>query len=68
MQLIAERSRGACGLSHLISGQVVEYCKLSFLQRIQTVSSLHFLRDIHEHSLVTLMRDLRLPSEAMGLE
>jgi hypothetical protein len=57
-----------CVLPHLISGQFGEHCKLSFLQRIQPVSSLHFLRDIQAHSLVTLMRDLRLSSEAMGLE
>jgi hypothetical protein len=33
-------------LPHFISGQFVEHYKLSFLQRIQLASSLHFLRDI----------------------
>ena len=55
-------------LPHLISGQFVEHCKLSFVQRIQPAPSLHFLRDIQAHSLVTLVRDLRLSSAAMGLE
>lgn len=31
-------------LPHLISGQFLEHCKLSFLQRIQPVVSSHFLR------------------------
>jgi hypothetical protein len=55
-------------LPDLISGQFVEHCKLSFLQRIQPASSPHFLRDIQAHSLVTLVRDLWLSSTAMGLE
>jgi hypothetical protein len=55
-------------LPHLIPGQFVEHCKLSFLQRIQPTASLHFLRDIQAHSLVTLVRDPRLPCAAMCLE
>jgi hypothetical protein len=57
-----------CVLPHLISGQFVEHFKLSFLQGIQPAARLHFLRDIQAHSLVTLVRDPRLPSAAMGLE
>jgi hypothetical protein len=57
-----------CVLFHLISGQFVEHCKLSFLQRIQSASNPHFLRDIQAHSLVTLVRDLRLVSVTMSLE
>jgi hypothetical protein len=55
-------------LPHLISGQFVEHCKLSVLQRIQRVSSPHFLRDIQTHSLVILVRDLRPSSTVMGFE
>jgi hypothetical protein len=33
-------------LPHLISGQFIEHCKPSILQRIQPSSILHFSRDI----------------------
>lgn len=46
----------------------VEHCQPSILQRIEPSSSPHFLRDIHAHSLVTLLRDVRLASAAMGLD
>ena len=52
----------------LNSGQLVEHCKLSILQRIQPSSSPHFLKDISAHSLVILVTDLRLSSAALGLE
>jgi hypothetical protein len=43
---------------HLICGQFVEHCKLTFLQRIQPTSSLHFLKEIQAPSLVTLGKGL----------
>ena len=52
----------------LSSGQSVEHCKLSFLQRIQSALSLHSLRNIQAHSLVTPVKDRRLSSAANGLE
>jgi len=55
-------------LPHLISGQFIEHCKPSILQRIQPSSILHFLRDIRVHSLVTLLRGPRLSSAPMGFE
>jgi len=53
---------------HLICGQFVEHCKLTVLQRIQSTSSLHFLKEILAHSLMTLVRDPRLSSGAMVLK
>src|SRR5881296_586024 len=44
-------------LPHLISGQFVEHCKPPFLQGVQPASSLPLLKDIHAHSLVTLIRE-----------
>jgi hypothetical protein len=55
-------------LLHLIAGQCVEHCKRSVLQRSQAAASLCFLRDIQAHLLVTLVKDRRLSSAAMGLE
>lgn len=46
----------------------VEHRKLSFLQRIQSAASPQFLRDIKANSFVTLVRDPRLSSAALGYE
>jgi hypothetical protein len=55
-------------LPNVISGQFVEHCKLSFLQGIQPAASLHFLRDIQAHSLLTLWKGSRLVSAMRGFE
>jgi hypothetical protein len=34
----------------------IEHCDLTFLQRFQPTSSLHILKEIQAHSLVTLGR------------
>jgi hypothetical protein len=53
---------------HLNSGQFVEQYNPSILQSIQPSSSLPFSRDSRVHSIVTLVRDPRLSSGAMGFE
>ncbi len=47
----------------LICEQIIEYCKVLFPQRVHSVSSLHSLRDIQTHSLVTpqMLAYLRQP-------
>ena len=52
----------------LNSGQFIEHCKPSILQRIQTSSILHFSRDIRVHSLNILLKRPRLSSAPMGFE
>ena len=53
-----QNSRGRLFCPHLICGQFVEHCKLTFLQRIQPASSLHFLKELQAHLLVTLGKGL----------
>ena len=55
-------------LPHLISGQFIEHCKPSILQRTQPSSTLHFSRDIRARSLSILSRRLRPSSTPMGFE
>ena len=55
-------------LPQLISGQFVEDWQLFILQRIQPSLSLHISRDSLVHAIVTLVRDPRLSSSAMGFE
>jgi len=49
-------------LPHLISGQSVEHWTLSLLQRIQSASSPHSLKDTQADLLASLVKDLRLAS------
>jgi hypothetical protein len=46
-------------LPHLISGQFIEQCKPSVLQKVLSSSVPHFSRDIRLHLLVTLLRGPR---------
>src|SRR6266849_3322862 len=63
-----DRNVDSTALPYLICEQFVEHCQPSILQRIQPSSCLHFSRDSRVHSLVPLVRDLRLSSAAMSLE
>ena len=55
-------------LPHLILDSLLNIATPSILQRIPPSSSLHLSRDSRVHSLVPLVRDLRLSSAAMDLE
>jgi hypothetical protein len=52
--------QGTCGcvVPRLKCRQLIEHCKQSILQTIQSSSILHFSRDIRMHSLGILLREL----------